>query len=258
MTATTAAREMNKGNTWAATVLTLFPEMFPGPLGQSLAGKALKNGIWRLETVDIRGFARDKHRSVDDAPFGGGPGMVMRADVLAKAVDHVRAEPAGNRTDEGEKTGPVIYLSPRGRRLDQALARELAERDGLVLICGRFEGVDERALEGRGIEEVSVGDYVLSGGETAALVLLDAVVRLLPGVIGDGAALDEESFAQGLLEYPQYTRPQVWEGREVPAVLTSGHHEKIRAWRLARAEELTRARRPDLWERYLRATKSRG
>ncbi len=248
--------EKNKANSWAATVLTLFPEMFPGPLGQSLAGKALKSGIWRLETVDIRDFARDKHRSVDDAPFGGGPGMVMRPDILAAAVDHVRTETAENGT--GENAGPVIYLSPRGRRLDQALARELADRDGLVLICGRFEGVDQRALEGRGIEEVSVGDYVLSGGETAALVLLDAVVRLLPGVIGDAAALEEESFAQGLLEYPQYTRPQVWEGREVPEVLTSGHHEKIRAWRLARAEELTKARRPDLWDRYLRAAKSRG
>jgi len=232
---------------WTATVLTLFPEMFPGPLGQSLAGNAQKIGIWRLETVDIRDFARDKHRSVDDAPFGGGPGMVMRADVLGAAVDH--AATSGDR---------IIYLSPRGRRLDQALAREFAERDSLVLLCGRFEGIDQRVLEGRGIEEVSVGDYVLSGGETAALVLLDAVVRLLPGVIGDRAALDEESFAHGLLEYPQYTRPQIWEGREVPEVLTSGHHEKIRAWRLRQAEELTKARRPDLWDRYQSAAKSRG
>jgi len=236
---------------WSATVLTLFPEMFPGPLGQSLAGKALKNGLWQLETVDIRDFARDKHRSVDDAPFGGGPGMVMRADILAGAVDHLRPSMAAD-------AARVMYLSPRGRRLDQALVRELAGLDTLVLICGRFEGVDQRALEGREIEEVSVGDYVLSGGETAALVLLDAVVRLLPGVIGDQAALEEESFAQGLLEYPQYTRPQTWEGREVPAVLTSGHHEKIRAWRLAQAEALTRERRPDLWERYLRSIKSRG
>jgi tRNA (guanine37-N1)-methyltransferase len=241
------AMAMNEEKIWSATVLTLFPEMFPGPLGQSLAGNALKNGIWGLETVDIRSFARDKHRSVDDAPFGGGPGMVMRADVLADAVD-----------DVGSKTGRIIYLSPRGRRLDQALARELAEQDGVVLVCGRFEGIDQRVLDGREIEEVSVGDYVLSGGETAALVLLDAVVRLLPGVIGDAAALDEESFAHGLLEYPQYTRPQVWEGRKVPEVLTSGHHEKIRAWRLARAEELTKARRPDLWDRYRSAAKSRG
>ena len=247
---------MNRTKTWAATVLTLFPEMFPGPLGHSLAGKAQKSGIWRLETVDIRDFARDKHRSVDDAPFGGGPGMVMRPDVLADAVDHVRRAHKSS-PDESSPDERVIYLSPRGRRLDQALARELADEDGIVLICGRFEGVDQRALEVRAMEEVSVGDFVLSGGETAALVLLDAVVRLLPGVIGDKAALDEESFAQGLLEYPQYTRPQVWEGREVPEVLTSGHHEKIRAWRLAQAEDLTKARRPDLWDRY-RAAKSRG
>ncbi|MBT3536033.1 MAG: tRNA (guanosine(37)-N1)-methyltransferase TrmD [Rhodospirillaceae bacterium] len=257
----------NEEKTWVATVLTLFPEMFPGPLGQSLAGKALKNGIWRLETVDIRNFARDKHRSVDDAPFGGGPGMVMRPDILADAVDHVSAgatvagatvagTTVAGTTGTDATNNRVIYLSPRGRRLDQALARELSEQDGLVLVCGRFEGVDQRALEGRGIEEVSIGDYVLSGGETAALVLLDAVVRLLPGVIGDSAALEEESFAHGLLEYPQYTRPQIWEGREVPEVLTSGHHEKIKAWRLERAEELTRARRPDLWDRYLRSRKS--
>jgi len=241
-----------EGKCWSATVLTLFPEMFPGPLGQSLAGKALKNGIWQLETVDIRDFARDKHRSVDDAPFGGGPGMVMRPDILADAVDHVRSGLGSESSDR------VIYLSPRGRRLDQAMARELAEQSGVILLCGRFEGVDQRALDGRGIEEVSVGDFVLSGGETAALVLLDAVVRLLPGVIGEPAALEEESFAHGLLEYSQYTRPQIWEGQEVPEVLTSGHHEKIRAWRKAQAEELTKERRPDLWERYLRSAKSRG
>ena len=237
---------------WSARVLTLFPEMFPGPLGQSLAGKALEKGIWRLETVDIRDFARDKHRSVDDAPFGGGPGMVMRPDILADTVDHVRKEQAPNGTDR------VIYLSPRGRRLDQAMARELAEQNGIILLCRRFEGVDQRALDRREIEEVSVGDFVLSGGETAALVLLDAVVRLLPGVIGEPATLEEESFGHGLLEYSQYTRPQVWEGQEVPEVLTSGHHENIRAWRKAQAEELTKERRPDLWERYLRSAKSRG
>jgi len=237
---------------WSARVLTLFPEMFPGPLGQSLAGKALEKGIWRLETVDIRDFARDKHRSVDDAPFGGGPGMVMRPDILADTVDHVRKEQAPNGTDR------VIYLSPRGRRLDQAMARELAEQNGIILLCGRFEGVDQRALDRREIEEVSVGDFVLSGGETAALVLLDAVVRLLPGVVGEPATLEEESFVHGLLEYSQYTRPQVWEGQEVPEVLTSGHHENIRAWRKAQAEELTKERRPDLWERYLRSAKSRG
>ena len=246
-----------EGKFWSATVLTLFPEMFPGPLGQSLAGKALKNGIWRLETVDIRDFARDKHRSVDDAPFGGGPGMVMRPDILAAAVDHVRSGQASEGSAPGGEK-KVIYLSPRGRRLDQAMARELAEQNGVILLCGRFEGVDQRALDGRGIEEVSVGDFVLSGGETAALVMLDAIVRLLPGVIVEGSALDEESFAQGLLEYPQYTRPQVWEGREVPEVLTSGHHENIRAWRLRQAEELTKARRPDLWDLYLRSAKSRG
>ena len=253
MAAMKTMTEASDQKNWSATVLTLFPEMFPGPLGLSLAGKALKKGIWQLETVDIRDFARDKHRSVDDAPFGGGPGMVMRPDILAAAVDHVAISSPGRR---------VIYLSPRGRRLDQALARELADQDagggGVTLICGRFEGVDERALEGREIEEVSVGDYVLSGGETAALVMLDAIVRLLPGVIVEGSALDEESFAQGLLEYPQYTRPQVWEGREVPEVLTSGHHENIRAWRLRQAGELTKARRPDLWDLYLRSAKSRG
>ncbi|HZD26675.1 MAG TPA: tRNA (guanosine(37)-N1)-methyltransferase TrmD [Alphaproteobacteria bacterium] len=237
---------------WTATVLTLFPEMFPGPLGASLAGKALENGIWRLETVDIRDFARDKHRSVDDAPFGGGPGMVMRPDVLADAVDHVVGRQApGSRV-------PLLYLSPRGRRFDQALAGELAAADGLVLVCGRYEGVDQRVLDARGIEEVSLGDFVLSGGEPEALVLMDAVIRLLPGVLGEPAALEEESFARGLLEYPHYTRPQVWEGHGVPEVLLSGHHERIRAWRLAQAEELTRQRRADLWDRYVAAGKARG
>ena len=250
---TTMSRERSqKKKTWTATVLTLFPDMLPGPLGQSLAGNAQKKGSWHLETVDIRDFARDKHRSVDDAPFGGGPGMVMRPDILANAVDLVRRGKNRRGTDR------VFYLSPRGRRLDQTLARELAEQDGIVLICGRFEGIDQRVLESRKIEEVSVGDYVLSGGETAALVLLDAVVRLLPDVIGDAAALKEESFSHGLLEYPQYTRPQNWEGKEVPEVLISGHHEKIKAWRLAQAEVLTKARRPDLWDRYRRAVKSRG
>ncbi|MDP6344125.1 MAG: tRNA (guanosine(37)-N1)-methyltransferase TrmD [Alphaproteobacteria bacterium] len=237
---------------WSATVLTLFPEMFPGPLGSSLAGKALEKGLWRLETVDIRDFARDKHRAVDDTPFGGGPGMVMRPDVLAGAIDSVTS---GGPDIEGR---PVVYLSPRGRRLDQALARQLADGDGVVAICGRYEGVDQRVLEARSVDEVSVGDYVLSGGEPAAFVLLDAVVRLLPGVIGEPAALEEESFSRGLLEYPHYTRPQSWQGRDVPEVLTSGHHENIRAWRLARAEELTKERRPDLWERYRGSGKSRG
>jgi tRNA (guanine37-N1)-methyltransferase len=223
---------------WTATVLTIFPEMFPGPLGHSLAGKALREGIWRLETVDIRDFARDKHRSVDDAPFGGGPGMVMRPDVLDAAI-------AG-----AHGVGPLIYLSPRGRPLDQGRVRELAAGPGATLLCGRFEGVDERLLEARGAEEVSLGDFVLSGGEPAAIALLDACVRILPGVIGAAETLAEESFERGLLEYPHYTRPQTWQGRAVPEVLLSGHHERIRAWRLAQAEEITRRRRPDLWERY--------
>ena len=224
---------------WRATVLTIFPEMLPGPLAYSLAGKALKSGLWQLETVDIRDFARDKHRSVDDAPFGGGPGMVMRPDVLDAAVGG-----SGG-------VGPLLLLSPRGRRLDQQRVRELAAMPGITLICGRFEGVDERVLEARGIEEVSLGDFVLSGGEPAAIALIDACVRLVPGVVGCAETLAEESFAADLLEYPQYTRPQLWQGRAVPEVLVSGDHRRIRAWRRAEAEHLTRERRPDLWERYL-------
>jgi tRNA (guanine37-N1)-methyltransferase len=227
---------------WTATVLTLFPEMFPGPLGHSLAGKALADGVWRLETVDIRGFARDKHRSVDDAPFGGGPGMVMRPDVADAAVGGaVGREPAGRQ---------VIYLTPRGRLLDQARVSELASGAGVILLCGRYEGLDERVIEARRLEEVSLGDFVLSGGEPAALALLDACVRTLPGVVGDAATLEEESFGQGLLEYPHYTRPQEWQGRAVPEVLLSGDHQRIRAWRREKAETATRERRPDLWERY--------
>ncbi len=224
---------------WTATVLTIFPEMFPGPLGHSLAGKGLREGLWRLLTVDIRDFARDKHRSVDDAPFGGGPGMVMRPDVVDAAVESVPGP------------GPLIYLSPRGRPLDEARVRELAAGPGLRLLCGRFEGVDERVIEARAMEEVCLGDFVLSGGEPAAILLIDACVRLLPGVVGDAAALEEESFARGLLEYPHYTRPQLWQGRAVPEVLLSGHHEEIRRWREAQAEAATRQRRPDVWERYL-------
>jgi tRNA (guanine37-N1)-methyltransferase len=223
---------------WQATVLTIFPEMLPGPLAHSLAGKALEAGLWRLETVDIRDFARDKHRSVDDAPFGGGPGMVLRPDVLDAAIDG-----AGG-------AGPLIHLSPRGRPLDQQRVRELASSPGVRLICGRFEGVDERLLEARAVEEVSLGDFVLSGGEPAAIALIDACVRLLPGVVGCAETLAEESFAEGLLEYPHYTRPQVWQGRAVPGVLVSGDHGRIRAWRRAEAERLTRERRPDLWQRY--------
>ena len=224
---------------WRATVLTIFPEMLPGPLAHSLAGKALKSGLWQLETVDIREFARDKHRSVDDAPFGGGPGMVMRPDVLDAAI-------AGSRG-----VGPLLLLSPRGRRLDQQRVRELAAMPEMTLICGRFEGVDERLLQARAVEELSLGDFVLSGGEPAAIALIDACVRLLPGVVGCAETLAEESFAEGLLEYPQYTRPQLWNGRAVPEALISGDHRRIQAWRRAEAERLTRERRPDLWARYL-------
>jgi tRNA (guanine37-N1)-methyltransferase len=227
--------------TWRATVLTMFPEMLPGPLAHSLAGKALRAGLWRLETVDIRDFARDKHRSVDDAPFGGGPGMVLRADVLDRAIAG-----AGG-------VGPLINLSPRGKRLDQVRVRELASGPGVRLICSRFEGVDERVLDAREVEEISLGDFILSGGEPAAIALIDACVRLLPGVVGDAEALAEESFAEGLLEYPHYTRPQVWEGRTVPDTLVSGDHQRVRAWRRAQAELLTKQRRPDLWKRYCAA-----
>lgn len=224
---------------FTATVLTLFPEMFPGPLGLSLAGKGLESGLWRLEAIDIRSFAIDRHQSVDDTPFGGGAGMVMRPDVIDAALASVADRP-----------GPVVYLSPRGRVFDQALAEELAEGPGLTLLCGRYEGVDQRVLDRRGLTEISLGDFVLSGGETAALTLLDACVRLLPGVMGDQESLAEESFADGLLEYPQYTRPQTWEGLSVPDILLSGHHERIRTWRRAEAERITRDRRPDLWARY--------
>jgi tRNA (guanine37-N1)-methyltransferase len=227
--------------TWQATVLTIFPEMLPGPLAYSLAGKALKNGVWALDVVDIRASATDRHRSVDDAPFGGGPGMVLRPDVLDAAIAG-----AGG-------VGPLINLSPRGRPLDQARVRELAAGPGVRLICGRFEGVDERVLEENRVEEVSLGDFVLSGGEPAAIALIDACVRLLPGVVGTAETLDEESFTHGLLEYPHYTRPAVWHGRTVPDTLVSGDHGRVRAWRRAQAELLTRQRRPDLWERYCAA-----
>jgi tRNA (guanine37-N1)-methyltransferase len=225
--------------TWQATVLTLFPGMFPGPLGASLAGNALEEDIWSLEALDIRGFASDKHASVDDTPFGGGAGMVMRPDVLDRALASVEDRP-----------GPRIYLSPRGRLLDQARVKELAQGPGVVLLCGRYEGVDERVIEARELEEVSLGDFVLSGGEPAAIALIDAAVRLLPGVMGAAEGLVEESFEAGLLEYPHYTRPREWQGRAVPEILISGHHEKIRAWRRAEAEKVTAKRRPDLWSRY--------
>jgi tRNA (guanine37-N1)-methyltransferase len=229
---------------WTANVLTLFPEMFPGTLGHSLAGRALAAQDWGLSVTDIRDFATDAHRTVDDAPFGGGPGMVMRADVLDAALDSIADAP-----------GPVIYLTPRGRRFDQELAESLAAGAGVTLLCGRFEGIDERLIEARQCLEISVGDFVLSGGEPAAITLIDACVRLLAGVIGDRQSLDEESFQRGLLEYPQYTRPANWRGRAAPAVLLSGHHEKIRAWRLDQAERITRERRPDLWDRYVASAK---
>ncbi|TVR98953.1 MAG: tRNA (guanosine(37)-N1)-methyltransferase TrmD [Rhodospirillales bacterium] len=228
---------------WTARVLTLFPEMFPGPLAHSLAGQALQRGDWRLETVDIRAFAGDKHRSVDDTPFGGGPGMVMRPDV----VDAALAAAAGT-----EPRLPLIHLTPRGRPLDQERVRALAAGPGLSVLCGRYEGIDERVLEVWQPLELSLGDFVLSGGEPAALVLIDACVRLLPGVLGEPASLAVESFERGLLEHPQYTRPRVWCGRAVPEVLASGHHGRVEAWRLAEAERITRERRPDLWVRYAR------
>ena len=225
---------------FAASVLTLYPEMFPGALGLSLAGRALDAGTWSLAAIQIRDFATDKHRTVDDTPAGGGAGMVMRADVLGAAVDAARARHAGL---------PAIYLSPRGELLTQDLVRELAAGPGVLLLAGRYEGVDQRVIEARGLREVSIGDYVLAGGEVAAMVLIEAAVRLLPGVLGQPASLGEESFEAGLLEYPHYTRPRDWEGLPIPDVLLSGDHARIAAWRRAEAERLTRARRPDLLAR---------
>src|SRR6201747_3145178 len=223
--------------TWRATVLTLFPEMFPGPLGVSLAGRGLASGLWALEPRDIRDSATDRHRSVGDTPAGGGPGMVLRADVLAAAID-ATGSPQGR---------PSLLMSPRGRPLTQSLVAELAAGSGPLIVCGRFEGVDQRVIEARQLEEVSVGDYVLSGGEIAAMALLDACVRLLPGVMGKLASGADESFSNGLLEYPQYTRPQQFEGQPIPEILTSGDHARVAAWRQTEAEALTKARRPDLW-----------
>ena len=236
---------MTDPSPWRATVLTLFPEMFPGPLGVSLAGRALVSGLWALETRDIRASATDRHRSVDDTPAGGGPGMVLRADVLAAAIDATGA--ASDR--------PRLLMSPRGRPLTQARVRELVGSPGPLIVCGRFEGIDQRVIEARGLEEVSMGDYVLSGGEIAAFALIDACVRLLPGVMGKAESGDDESFSASLLEYPQYTRPQVFEGRPIPEVLVSGDHAKVAAWRRAEAEALTRTRRPDLWAATARSQK---
>jgi len=222
---------------WRAVVLTLFPELFPGPLGASLPGEALQTGLWSLEAMALRDFGIGRHKSVDDTPAGGGAGMVLRADVLAAAIDAARAR-------HGDL--PAIYLSPRGELLSQALVRELAAGPGVLLLAGRFEGIDERVIEGRGLREVSIGDYVLAGGEVAAMVLIEAAVRLLPGVLGAAQSLGEESFEAGLLEYPHYTRPREWEGRAIPEVLLSGDHARIAEWRRAEAERITRARRPDL------------
>jgi len=230
---------------WRATVLTLFPEMFPGPLGASLAGRALTSGLWELHARDIRASATDKHRSVDDTPAGGGPGMVLRADILAAAIDAASAPAV-----------PRLLMSPRGRPLTQSYVRQLAAGPGALIVCGRFEGVDQRVIEARGLEEVSIGDYVLSGGEIAALALIDACVRLLPGVMGKAESGAEESFSHSLLEYPQYTRPQAFEGRHIPEILISGDHAKVAAWRKAEAEALTRARRPDLWALRQKAAKN--
>lgn len=221
--------------TWRASVLTLFPGMFPGPLGQSLAGRALENGVWSLDAVNIRDFAQDRHRTVDDTPFGGGAGMVLRPDIVDDAVASVADE------------RPVVCLTPRGRRYSQDDARRFSEGPGVILLCGRYEGIDQRVIDARQMQEVSIGDYVLSGGELAALVLLDATVRLLPGVMGAADSAVEESFSHDLLEYPHYTRPAVWRGRAVPEVLLSGHHAAVAAWRRAEAERITRERRPDLW-----------
>ncbi|WP_424977754.1 tRNA (guanosine(37)-N1)-methyltransferase TrmD [Leisingera sp. S232] len=227
---------------WKAKIITLFPDAFPGVLGESLTGKALQEGLWQLETTDLRAFGVGKHRNVDDTPAGGGAGMVLRADVLGDAIEHTMAGIRGN--------WPLIYLSPRGRRMDQQMMQGLAQCDGITLLCGRFEGVDERVLEHYGIQEVSLGDFVMTGGELAAQALIDATVRLIPGVLGNQASTEEESFSSGLLEHPQYTRPAEWNGREIPKVLMSGHHGKIAEWRQQVSEDITKARRPDLWDAY--------
>jgi tRNA (guanine37-N1)-methyltransferase len=229
---------------WVAKVITLFPDAFPGTLGLSLTGKALDLGLWRLEPIDLRQFGEGKHRNVDDTPAGGGAGMVLRPDVVDAAFRHARE---GTPVDRAR--WPVIYLSPRGKPFDQATARRLAAADGITLLCGRFEGVDQRVLDHHQVEEVSLGDFVLTGGEIAAQAVLDATVRLLSGVIGNAASLEEESHSHGLLEHPHYTRPAVWEGQEIPAVLQSGNHAEIAKWRRAQAEALTRDRRPDLWDK---------
>ena len=251
ISATLKPRELMQDNprlrgAWTAKVITLFPQSFPGVLGESLTGKALQEGLWRLEKIDLRPFGEGRHRNVDDTPAGGGAGMVLRADVLGRALDE-----AAEGTPKDRARWPVVYLSPRGKPLTQAMAREFSQTDGMTLLCGRFEGVDERVLEEYDIQEVSLGDFVLTGGEIAAQALLDATVRLIPGVLGNDASTEEESHSNGLLEHPQYTRPATWRGRNIPDVLMSGHHGKIAEWRRKMSEELTKERRPDLWENYL-------
>ena len=233
---------------WTARVVTLFPDAFPGVLGASLTGKALDAGLWRLEPVDLRLFGEGRHRNVDDTPAGGGAGMVLRADVMDAALTHAARGTPPDRAD-----WPVIYLSPRGHRFDQATARRLSRTQGVTLICGRFEGVDQRVLDAHAVDEMSLGDFVLTGGEIAAQALLDATVRLMPNVLGNEASTQEESFAAGLLEHPQYTRPADWQGRQIPPVLLSGHHGEIAKWRQQQSEALTRDRRPDLWDAYVKA-----
>ncbi|WP_037254156.1 tRNA (guanosine(37)-N1)-methyltransferase TrmD [Roseobacter sp. SK209-2-6] len=233
---------------WKAKVLTLFPSAFPGVLGESLTGKALQEGLWQLEAIDLRQFGLTKHRNVDDTPAGGGAGMVLRPDVLGSAIEHAMVD----TTAPQGGNWPLIYLSPRGRRMDQAMMQNLARCDGMTLLCGRFEGVDERVLQHYNIQEVSLGDFVMTGGELAAQALIDGTVRLIPGVLGNQASTEEESFSSGLLEHPQYTRPAEWKGRKIPEVLMSGHHGKIAEWRQEMSEEITKARRPDLWEAYQR------
>ncbi|SEQ13563.1 tRNA (guanosine(37)-N1)-methyltransferase TrmD [Thalassovita taeanensis] len=236
------SRNPRLAGVWTARVITLFPQAFPGVLGESLTGKGLKDGLWQLETIDLRDFGVGKHRNVDDTPAGGGAGMVLRADVLGAALDSAQKDTRG--------TWPVLYLSPRGKRFDQQMARDLSQADGVTLLCGRFEGVDERVLEQYNIQEVSLGDFILTGGEIAAQALIDATVRLIPRVLGNQVSTEEESFSDFLLEHPQYTKPAIWNGREIPDILLSGHHAKITDWRRAMAERLTKERRPDLWRAY--------